>query len=132
MPAVDQVETNPFCQQVDTQELMKQKGVQIESWAPFAEGRNDLFGNETLATIATQHGKSIAQVVLRWLVQRGVVAIPKSVHKARIAENFAIWDFELSGADMEAIAALDTGCSLFFSHQDPQWVRALGTRVLDI
>jgi 2,5-diketo-D-gluconate reductase A len=132
VPAVDQVETNPFCQQADMQELMKQEGVQIESWAPFAEGRNDLFLNPTLATIAAEHGRSIAQVVLRWLIQRGVVVIPKSVHKARIAENFAIWDFELSAADMGRIAALDAGCSLFFSHQDPEWVRALGTRVLDI
>ena len=132
VPAVDQVETNPFCQQVDTQELMARQGVQIESWAPFAEGRNDLFHNETLVMLAAQHGKSIAQVVLRWLVQRGVVAIPKSVHKDRIAENFAIWDFELSGDDMDRMSSLDTGCSLFFSHQDPEMARQLGTRVLDI
>ena len=132
VPAIDQIETNPFCQQMDTQELMKREGVQIESWAPFAEGRNDLFHNETLSAIAAQHGKSIAQVVLRWLVQRGVVAIPKSVHKPRIAENFAIWDFELSGDDMDRMVSLDTGCSLFFSHQDPEMVRSLGTRVLDI
>ena len=132
VPAIDQIETNPFCQQVETAELMKQEGVQIESWAPFAEGKNDLFGNEVLGAIAASHGKSIGQVVLRWLIQRGVVAIPKSVHKTRIAENFSIWDFELTPADVDSIAALDTGCSLFFSHQDPSWVRSLGTRILDI
>jgi len=132
VPAIDQVETNPFCQQVDAQDFMRREGVQLESWAPFAEGRNELFRNETLAAIAAQHGKSIAQVVLRWLVQRGVVAIPKSVHKPRIAENFAIWDFELTGDELDRIASLDTGCSLFFSHQDPEMVRQLGTRVLDI
>jgi len=132
VPAIDQVETNPFCQQVEAAEIMKQEGVQIESWAPFAEGRNDLFTNEVLSAIATQHGKSVGQVVLRWLVQRGVVAIPKSVHKERIIENFSIWDFELTQADMDSIATLDTGCSLFFSHQSPEMARGLGTRVLDI
>jgi len=132
VPAINQVETNPFCQQMDAQEFMKQEGVQIESWAPFAEGRNDLFGNEVLAAIASGHGKTVGQVVLRWLVQRGVVAIPKSVHKERIIENFAIWDFELSGDDMDRIAMLDTGCTVFFSHQDPEMVRQLGTRILDI
>ena len=132
VPAIDQIETNPFCQQVETAELMRQEGVQIESWAPFAEGKNDLFGNEVLGAIAASHGKSIGQVVLRWLIQRGVVAIPKSVHKARIVENFSIWDFELTHAEVERIATLDTGCSLFFSHQDPAWVRSLGTRILDI
>jgi 2,5-diketo-D-gluconate reductase A len=132
VPAIDQIETNPFCQQVEMAELMKTEGVQIESWAPFAEGRNDLFNNDVLTSIAAGHGKSVGQVVLRWLIQRGVVAIPKSVHKERIAENFAIWDFELSQADMDRIAKLDTACSLFFSHQDPAWVRSLGTRILDI
>lgn len=132
VPAVNQVETNPFCQQMDAQEIMKSEGVQIESWAPFAEGKNDLFHNEVLTAIAEAHGKSVAQVVVRWLVQRGVVAIPKSVRRERIAENFDVWDFELSAEDMELIASLDTACSLFFSHQDPEWVRGLGTRVLDI
>lgn len=132
VPAIDQIETNPFCQQVEAGGLMKREGVQIESWAPFAEGKNDLFHNEVLMSIATGHGRSVGQVVLRWLIQRGVVAIPKSVHKERIIENFAIWDFDLSQADMDRIAALDTGCSLFFSHQDPAMVRGLGTRILDI
>lgn len=132
VPAIDQVETNPFCQQVEAHELMKAEGVQIESWAPFAEGKNDLFTNEVLAAIAAAHGKSIAQVVLRWLIQRGVVAIPKSVRKERMAENFAIWDFELAAAEMESIAALDTACSLFFSHRDPAMVRWLGTRKLGL
>lgn len=132
VPAVDQIETNPFCQQSGAADLMKQEGVQIESWAPFAEGRNELFQNEVLTSIASARGKSVGQVVLRWLVQRGVVAIPKSVHKERIAENFAIWDFDLSQEDMDRIATLDTGCSLFFSHQDPTMVRGLASRILDI
>lgn len=132
VPAVNQVETNPFCQQIEAGEIMKAEGVQIESWAPFAEGKNDLFTNEVLAAIAASHGKSIAQVVLRWLIQRDVVAIPKSVRKERMAENFAIWDFELDQAQMDQIATLDTACSLFFSHQDPQMVRWLGARKLDL
>lgn len=132
VPAINQVETNPFCQQIEAQEIMTAEGVQIESWAPFAEGKNDLFTNELLATIAASHGKSIAQVVLRWLIQRDVVAIPKSVRKERMAENFAIWDFELDQDEMDRIATLDTACSQFFSHQDPQMVRWLGTRKLDL
>lgn len=132
VPQVNQVETNPFCQQIEAHEIMRTEGVQIESWAPFAEGKNDLFTNEVLTSIAAAHGASIAQVVLRWLVQRGVVAIPKSVRKERMAENFAIWDFELTPADMDRIAALDTACSLFFSHRDPAMVRWLGTRRLDL
>ena len=132
VPAVNQVETNPFCQQAEEQTIMQNEGVQIESWAPFAEGKNDIFRNEVLVSIAESHGKSVAQVVLRWLVQRGVVAIPKSVRKERIAENFAIWDFELGQAEMDRIASLDTACSLFFSHRDPEWVRSIGTRKLDI
>ena len=132
VPAINQVETNPFCQQIEAQGIMTAEGVQVESWAPFAEGKNDLFTNEVLATIAASHGKSIAQVVLRWLIQRDVVAIPKSVRKERMAENFAIWDFELDQDEMDRIATLDTACSQFFSHQDPQMVRWLGTRKLDL
>lgn len=131
VPAVNQVETNPFCQQTDAAAVMKEEGVQIESWGPFAEGKNDLFHNEVLTSIAERHGKSVAQVVLRWLVQRGVVAIPKSVHKERIVENFAIWDFELTPDDMGRIGSLDTNCSLFFSHTDVAMVRWLGTRKLE-
>jgi 2,5-diketo-D-gluconate reductase A len=132
VPAVDQVETHPFCQQVEAAALMKEEGVQMESWGPFAEGRNDLFHNEVLSSIAAGHGKSVAQVVLRWLTQRGVVAIPKSVRKERIAENFAIWDFVLSAQEMDRIAALNTATSAFFSHRDPAMIRQLATRRLDI
>lgn len=132
VPAINQVETNPFCQQIEAQGIMTAEGVQIESWAPFAEGKNDLFTNEVLASIAASHGKSIAQVVLRWLIQRGVIAIPKSVRKERMAENFAIWDFELGQDEMDRVATLDTACSQFFSHQDPQMVRWLGTRKLEL
>lgn len=132
VPAVNQVETHPFNQQIDSANFMKENNVQIESWGPFAEGKNNLFQNEVLAAIAEKHHKSVAQVVLRWLTQRGVVAIPKSVHKERIIENFAIFDFELDKEDMENIAALDTKESLFFSHRDPAMVKWIGTRKLDI
>ena len=106
--------------------MTRDEGVQVEAWGPFAEGRNGLFENETLSAIGAAHGKSVAQVVLRWLVQRGIVTIPKSVHKERILENFAIWDFELGAEDMGRIAALDTGCTLFLSHTDAETVRTLG------
>jgi 2,5-diketo-D-gluconate reductase A len=131
-PAVNQVETHPFCQQRSTQQFLQENKVQIESWGPFAEGRNDLFANPVLRGIAAKHGKSVAQAVLRWLVQRGVVAIPKSVRKERMVENFAIFDFELDAADMAAIEALDTGASLFFDHRDPAIVKWLGERKLDL
>lgn len=126
VPAVNQVETNPFNQQIEAEAFMQSKGVQIESWAPFAEGKNNLFENETLKSIASKYRKSIAQVVLRWLIQRNVVVIPKSTHKERIIENFDIFDFELSEEDMKMIAALDTKTSLFFSHRDPKMVEWLG------
>ncbi|MFC5452558.1 aldo/keto reductase [Paenibacillus aestuarii] len=132
IPAVNQVETHPFCQQIESEKLMKEYNIQIESWAPFAEGRNDLFHNEELVSIAEKHKKSVAQVVLRWLTQRGVVVIPKSVRKERIIENFNIFDFELSHEDVEKIATLDTGKSLFFSHNDPAIVKWMATRKLDI
>jgi 2,5-diketo-D-gluconate reductase A len=128
-PAVNQIETHPFCQQVESAQFMKEHNVQIESWAPFAEGRNNIFQNEVLVSIAEKHRKSVAQVILRWLTQRGIVAIPKSVHKERIIENF---HFELSQEDMESIAALDTKKSLFFSHNDPEIVKWLCNRKLDI
>ena len=111
---------------------MKELGVQHEAWGQFAEGKNGLFENPVLSAIAGDHGRSVAQVVLRWLLQRGVVVIPKSVRKERIAENFAVFDFELGAEDMERIATLDTGESLFFSHTDPETVRRLGTATLDI
>ena len=132
VPAVNQVETNPFCQQIESANVMKENNVQIESWAPFAEGKNNLFQNEVLASIAQKHNKSIAQTVLRWLTQRGVVVIPKSVRKERIIENFNISDFELSSEDMDVIATLDTKESLFFSHRDPAMVKGLGTSKFDI
>jgi 2,5-diketo-D-gluconate reductase A len=132
VPAVNQVETNPFYQRPDYQTLMQGKGVQMEAWAPFAEGRNNLFQNETLSAIAADHGKSVAQVILRWLIQRGIVCISKSVHKARIEENLNVFDFELTAEEMGEIAALDTNQSSFFSHNDPEVVAWLSARKLDI
>ncbi len=125
-PHVNQIETHPFLQRVEFQALMQSKGVQIESWAPFAEGRNDLFTNPVLAAIGEAHGKSVAQVVLRWLIQRDVVVIPKSVNPSRIAENFNVFDFELSAADMDAIAQLETGESLFLDHRSVEATERIG------
>ncbi|HVJ16436.1 MAG TPA: aldo/keto reductase [Polyangiaceae bacterium] len=127
-PAVNQIETHPFNQQIEAQAFLKENGVQIEAWAPFAEGKNGIFQNEVLRSIGAKHGKSIAQVILRWLLQRGVVAIPKSVRKERMVENVAVFDFELDDAEMGAIAALDTKTSSFFDHRDPAIVKWLGTR----
>lgn len=132
VPAVNQVETHPFCQQIESAKFMKENNVQIESWGPFAEGRNNMLKKEVLASIAAKHNKSVAQVILRWLTQREVVVIPKSVRKERIVENFSIFDFELSQEDMEKIALLDTKQSLFFSHRDPEMVKWIGTRKLNI
>ncbi|WP_394548011.1 aldo/keto reductase [Priestia aryabhattai] len=132
VPAVNQVETHPFCQQVESAQLMKENNVQIESWAPFAEGKNDIFQNELLVSIAEKYNKSVAQVILRWLTQREVVVIPKSVRKERIIENFNIFDFELSQEDVKKIATLDTKETLFFSHRDPEMVKWLSNRKLDI
>lgn len=129
-PAVNQVETHPFHQQIDTQQFMVDHNVQIESWGPFAEGKNDLFHNDVLRSIGAKYSKSVAQVVLRWLTQRGVVAIPKSVRKERMEENVNSLDFELSADDMEAIKGLDTKASLFFDHRDPAMVKWLGDRKL--
>lgn len=132
VPAVNQVETHPFHQQIETQQFLKKNNIQIESWGPFAEGKNNLFHNELLASIGAKYKKSIAQVVLRWLTQRGVIAIPKSVRKERMAENLNIFDFELSAADMEAIRTLDSNTSSFFDHRDPKMVKWLGERKLDV
>jgi len=126
VPAVDQIETHPFNQQIETQKFLQENGVQIEAWAPFAEGKNNIFQNELLLAIASKYEKTVAQVIVRWLTQRGVVAIPKSVRKERIIENFSIFDFELSPEDMDTIAALDTKTSSFFDHRDPQVVKAMG------
>jgi 2,5-diketo-D-gluconate reductase A len=130
LPAVNQIETHPFHQQADAQSFLMETNVQIESWGPFAEGKNDIFSNDLLQTIADKYQKSIAQVILRWLTQRGVVAIPKSVKKERMIENINIFDFELTADDMEAIKTLDTKASSFFDHRDPAMVKWLGERKL--
>ncbi|MEC3618027.1 aldo/keto reductase [Bacillus subtilis] len=132
VPAVNQIETHPFYQQKESAAFMKEQGVQHESWAPFAEGRNNMFSNEVLTSIAEKHNKSVAQVVLRWLVQREVVTIPKSVRKERIVENFDIFDFELSLEDIEQISTLDKGESLFGSHRDPQIVKSISAMKFDL
>ena len=132
VPAVNQVETHPFCQQAEEAGIMARYGVQAEAWAPFAEGRNNLFGNEVLTDLAAKHRKSVAQVVLRWLIQRGIGVIPKSVHKERMAENIDVFDFTLPPEDMARIAALDMKQSCFLSHRDPQTVEWLGTMKYDL
>lgn len=126
-PAVNQIETHPFHQQIETQKFLRENNIQIESWGPFAEGKNNIFHNESLISVGEKYGKSVAQVILRWLTQREIVVIPKSVRKERMEENFNIFDFELSPEDMTAIAALDTKQSLFFDHRDPEMVKWLGT-----
>ena len=126
-PAVNQVETHPFLQQIENAEFMKENNVQIESWAPFAEGKNNIFQNEILLSIAGKYNKSVAQIILRWLTQRDIVVIPKSVRKERIIENFNIFDFELSKEDMGKIVTLNTDQSSFFSHRDPEMVRFLSS-----
>ncbi|NYE95898.1 2,5-diketo-D-gluconate reductase A [Psychromicrobium silvestre] len=131
VPAVNQVETHPFHQRAEDQKLMQEHGVQIESWGPFAEGRNDLFSNSLLSGIAEAHGKSVAQIVLRWLIQREVVAIPKSVRADRMAENFDIFDFALTEEQMSQVTTLDTEASLFFDHRDPAMVSRLGGHRID-
>jgi len=131
-PAVNQIEVNPYHQQADSAAFMAKNGVQAEAWAPFAEGRNNLFQNETLNAIAGKHGKSVGQVVLRWVLQRGIVALAKSVRRERMAENLNVFDFALDAADMAAIATLETGKSSFFSHRDPDIVKWMSERKLDI
>jgi 2,5-diketo-D-gluconate reductase A len=130
-PAVNQIETHPFFQRTDYQQLIAEHGVQIESWGPFAEGRNNLFTHPTLVEIADAHGKSAAQAVLRWLIQRGVVVIPKSVRPERMAENFDVFDFALTDEEMTRITSLDTGASAFFDHRDPAIVSRLGNIRVD-
>lgn len=132
VPAVNQVETHPFHQQIETQKFLQENNVQIESWGPFAEGKNNIFHNELLASIGLKYNKTIAQVILRWLTQRGVVAIPKSVRRERMEENFNSLDFDLSAEDMEAIKTLDTNTSSFFDHRNPAMVKWLGERKLNI
>lgn len=130
-PTVNQIETHPFHQQNESQQFLQDNNIQIESWGPFAEGKNDIFTNELLTAIASKYIKSTAQVILRWLTQRGVVAIPKSVRKERMAENFNIFDFELTAEDMASIKTLDTNASLFFDHRDPNMVKWLSERTLN-
>ncbi|MCI0550074.1 MAG: aldo/keto reductase [Anaerolineae bacterium] len=131
-PAVNQIEVNPFQQQIDTQTFLQDNGVQVEAWAPFAEGKNNIFQNELLLSIAAKHKKSIAQVILRWLVQRGIIALAKSTRKERMIENISVFDFESSTQDMTAITTLDTKTSSFFDHRDAQMVKWLGERKLDV
>ncbi|OME90811.1 MULTISPECIES: aldo/keto reductase [Paenibacillus] len=132
LPAVNQVETHPFYQQIESAAFMKEQGVQHQSWGPLAEGRNNMFGNEVLTSIAEKYNKSVAQVVLRWLVQREVVVIPKSVRKERIVENFNIFDFALSADDVEQISTLDTRESLFLSYRDPEVAKMMGNWKVDL
>ncbi|EDT6885053.1 aldo/keto reductase [Salmonella enterica] len=132
IPAVNQIEVNPFNQQLHAVSWMRSRGIQPEAWAPFAEGRNGLFQHPVLVAVGEKYGKSVGQVVLRWLYQRGIVSLAKTVRKARMAENIHILDFELSTDDMQRITALDTATSAFFSHRDPAIVEWLADRKLDV
>jgi 2,5-diketo-D-gluconate reductase A len=131
-PAVNQIEVNPFQQQIEAQKLLQDSGIQVEAWAPFAEGRKGVFQNELLLSIAARHKKSVAQVILRWLVQRGVIALAKTTRKERMMENIRVFDFELSAEDMAAMTTLDTKTSSFFDHRNPEMVKWLGNRKLDV
>ena len=130
-PMVNQVETHVFNQQLEAQKTMAEYGVQIESWGPFAEGKNNLFTNETLVRIGKQYNKTEAQVALRYLIQQGIVAIPKTVHKERMTQNLDIFDFSLSDEDMADILQLDKGESQFLSHVDPETVKRLSAFTID-
>lgn len=129
VPAVNQIETHPFYQRHYDQKFLQETGIQMESWAPFAEGKNNIFKNEQLASIGEKYKKSVAQVILRWLIQRGVTVIPKTVNKERMIENFNVFDFELSQKEMATIQTLDTQESLFFSHRDPAIIKWFSTMV---
>lgn len=131
LPAINQIECHPFFQRADYQQLMRDRGVQIEAWGPFAEGRNDLFSDPVLTEIGGNHGKSVAQIVLRWLIQRNIVVVQKSVRPERMRENIDVFDFELDGNEMSQIAEMDRGESLFFDHRDPAMVTQLGSRHVD-
>ncbi|MEI6290830.1 MAG: aldo/keto reductase [Chloroflexota bacterium] len=131
-PAVNQIEVNPFQQQIDTQKFLQDNSVKVEAWAPFAEGKNNIFLNETLLSIAARHNKTAAQVILRWVLQRGIITLAKTTSKERMLENISVFDFELSAEDLEAIAALDTRTSCFFDHRNPEMVKWLGTRKLEV
>jgi len=130
-PAINQIETHPFHQQIETQKFLQENNVQIQSWGPFAEGKNNIFQNDVLNVIGEKYNKTAAQVILRSLTQRGVIVIPKSVRKERMEENFNIFDFELSTEDMKSIESLDTNESLFFDHRDPAMVKWISERKLN-
>lgn len=131
VPAVNQIEVNPFQQQIETQKFLLDNHVDIEAWAPFAEGKKNIFQNETLLSIAARHNKSVAQVILRWVVQRGIIVLAKSTRKERMLENINVLDFELSADDLALIKTMDTKTSCFFDHRDPEMVKWLGNRRLD-
>lgn len=131
-PAVNQIEVNPFQQQIDTQKFLEDNSVRVEAWAPFAEGRNGIFQNASLVSIAAKHNNSAAQVILRWLVQRGIIVLAKSTRKERMMENISVFDFELDAEEMAAITTLDRETSSFFDHRDPQMVKLLGERKLAV
>lgn len=129
-PAVNQIETHPFHQQAEAHAFLNENNVQLESWGPFAEGKNNMFQNEILLQIAQKYNRSVAQIILRWITQRGIVVIPKSVHKERMQENFKIFDFKLTEDDMEKIKNLDTKTSLFFDHRNPEIIKWMANRKL--
>ena len=131
-PAINQIEVNQFHQQIDTQKFLQDNNVQVEAWAPFAEGRNNIFQNELLLSIAAKHNKSVAQVILRWLLQRGIIVLAKSVRKERMRENISVFDFALDAEEITAITTLDTKTSSFFDHRNPEMVKWLGNRKLDV
>jgi 2,5-diketo-D-gluconate reductase A len=132
IPSVNQIEVNPLQQQIDNQKFLQDNSVMVEAWAPFAEGRNNIFQNEVLVSIAAKYKKTVAQVILRWVVQRGIIALAKSIRKERMIENINVFDFELSVEDMATIASIDTKTTSFFDHRDPEKVKWLGTRKLDV
>jgi len=131
-PAVNQIEVNPFQQQIETQKFLQDNNVMVEAWAPFAEGRNNMFQNETLLSIAAKYKKSVAQVILRWVAQRGIIALAKSTRKERMIENINVLDFELIAEDMTLISTLDTKTTSFFDHRNPEKVKWLGERKIDV
>lgn len=132
VPAVNQIEVNPFQQQIDNQKFLEDNSVMVEAWAPFAEGKNNIFQNETLLSIAAKHNKSVAQVILRWVTQRGIIALAKSTRKERMLENINVFDFKLNKEDLAAISSIDTKTSCFFDHRNPEMVKWLGNRKLDV
>ncbi|MBC2076830.1 aldo/keto reductase [Listeria marthii] len=131
-PQVNQIEVNPFQQQTGNLEVLRKEGVAVEAWAPFAEGKNDIFNNPVLTKIGEKYGKSAAQVILRWLVEQDIIVLAKSVKPERMAQNLAIFDFELTGEDKDEIASLNQGESQFFSHADPEMVKWMASRKLNV